>query len=248
MSKPPQTPQADAPTATTRRAFLRLSLAVAPAAVALGACDGQQGEAGRREGASAADPAPYQPTYFSAAEWACLQAVVARLIPGDAHDPGALEAGVPEYIDRQMGTPWAAGRLWFMQGPFQPDAPATLGYQLRLAPRELYRLGLADLDQACRAAHGKAFAELDAAAQDGVLQQLEAGALALAQVPPKALFGLLLANAREGFFCDPRHGGNRDLVGWKLIGFPGARADFMDWVERDVAYPLPPVSIDGVRG
>jgi hypothetical protein len=22
-------------------------------------------------------------------------------------------------------------------------------------------------------------------------------------------------------FCDPAHGGNRDLVGWRLLGYPG---------------------------
>jgi gluconate 2-dehydrogenase gamma chain len=27
----------------------------------------------------------------------------------------------------------------------------------------------------------------------------------------------------EGFFCDPAYGGNRDAVGWRLVGFPGAQ-------------------------
>jgi gluconate 2-dehydrogenase gamma chain len=50
----------------------------------------------------------------------------------------------------------------------------------------------------------------------------------------------------EGFFADPIYGGNRDMAGWKLVGFPGARYDYRDWVERhNEAYPLPPVSIMG---
>ena len=52
---------------------------------------------------------------------------------------------------------------------------------------------------------------------------------------------------REGFFSDPIHGGNKGMVGWTLINFPGARADFMDWVERGERYPFPPVSINGER-
>ncbi|MFT4197015.1 MAG: gluconate 2-dehydrogenase subunit 3 family protein, partial [Pseudoxanthomonas sp.] len=192
--------------------------------------------------------APAAPGFFSAAEWAFVRAAVARLIPADAHGPGALEAGVPQYIDRQMGTAWAEGRTWYMQGPFQPDAPATLGWQSRLTPREVYRLGIADADGWCRQQHGKAFAELAAGAQDQALQAFETGTAAFAQVPSRTFFAILLANTREGFFCDPRHGGNQGLAGWKLIGFPGARADFMDWVERDAAYPLPPVSIDGQSG
>ncbi|STW69178.1 gluconate 2-dehydrogenase subunit gamma [Klebsiella pneumoniae] len=54
-------------------------------------------------------------------------------------------------------------------------------------------------------------------------------------------------NTREGFFSDPIHGGNKGMVGWTLINFPGARADFMDWVERGERYPFPPVSINGER-
>ena len=225
----------------SRRRFLKLSLAVAPAAAVAG-CGSGNGD----RGTAAADA--YRPAFFDAAEWTFLRAALARLIPADARGPGALEAGVPEYIDRQMGTAWAQGQLWYMQGPFEPEAPATLGYQLRLTPREIYRLGIAEADAACRKQHGKPFAELAPAQQDAVLGQLERGAIAFDALPSKALFALLLGNAREGFFCDPQHGGNRGLAGWKLIGFPGARADFMDWVERDVAYPLPPVSIHGQRG
>ena len=45
-------------------------------------------------------------------------------------------------------------------------------------------------------------------------------------------FALLLQNTQEGFFADPIYGGNRDMAGWKLVGFPGARYDYRDWVER----------------
>lgn len=224
----------------SRRRFLKLSLAAAPAAMMAGCAAGT--------GDAAAAPDDYAPTFFGAAEWRFVQAALARLIPADGHGPGALEAGVPEYIDRQMATPWAQGQLWYMRGPFQPDAAATLGYQMRLTPREIYRLGIAEADAACRERHGKPFAELAPAQQDALLGQMEQGTLAFDALPAKAFFALLLGNAREGFFGDPQHGGNRGLAGWKLIGFPGARADFMDWVERDVAYPLPPVSIHGQRG
>ena len=40
---------------------------------------------------------------------------------------------------------------------------------------------------------------------------------------------------------------NKGMVGWTMIGFPGARADFMDWVERNEQYPFPAVSIRGER-
>jgi gluconate 2-dehydrogenase gamma chain len=195
-----------------------------------------------------AEASHYQPTYFTAEEYKFLQAAVARLIPNDDMGPGALEAGVPEFMDRQMNTPWAAGANWYMQGPFQPDAPKEFGYQLKLNMREVFRLGIAASNTWCKQTLGKVFAELGAEDQDKALTAIQKGIEGFENVPSATFFSTLWGTTKEGFFSDPIHGGNKDMVGWKLIGFPGARADFMDWIERDEKYPLPPVSIKGLRG
>ena len=88
---------------------------------------------------SRAQDQPYAPTYFRPAEWEFLLAAVARLIPSEGAGPGAIEAGVPEFIDRQMELPYGHGAWFYLQGPFHPDSPAALGYQLRYTPREIYR-------------------------------------------------------------------------------------------------------------
>ena len=50
----------------------------------------------------------------------------------------------------------------------------------------------------------------------------------------------------EGFFADPIYGGNRDMAGWKLVGFPGVRDDFRDVMEKpNQVYMLPPVGMQG---
>lgn len=50
----------------------------------------------------------------------------------------------------------------------------------------------------------------------------------------------------EGFFADPVYGGNKDMVSWRMLGFPGARYDYRDHVSKlNQPYPLPPVSIAG---
>lgn len=193
--------------------------------------------------------ADYRPTFFNAEEYRFLQAAVARLIPQDELGPGALEAGVPEFIDRQMNTPYATGSNWYMQGPFDPGAMREMGYQLKLSPQQLYRAGIAAANQWSQKTLGKPFADLSAAEQDRALSALEHGVEDFNDgLPSATFFALLWGNTREGFFSDPIHGGNKDMVGWKLINFPGARADFMDWIERDEKYPLPPVSILGARG
>ena len=44
------------------------------------------------------------------------------------------------------------------------------------------------------------------------------------------------------------YGGNKQMAAWKMIGFPGARADFTDWMDQaGKAYPFGPVSIEGAE-
>ena len=230
----------------SRRDFLIKSIAVAPV-LALGgiALDARAASSSQAVAESAGG---YQPTFFNQEEFEFIKAAVARLIPEDTLGPGALEAGVPEFIDRQMQTPYGVGAKMYMQGPFRPDASPDLGYQLPLTPQEIYRLGIAEANNFARKRHNAPFNKLSAAQQDALLEQMESGKAEFEKLPSNVFFAALLQNTREGFFSDPVHGGNQRLTGWKLIGCPGARADFMDWVERNEKYPFPPVSISGERG
>ncbi|MCX3309721.1 gluconate 2-dehydrogenase subunit 3 family protein [Pantoea vagans] len=235
----------------SRRDFLLKTITLAPAmavgSTAMGALSLPLAAQAAETPAGPQQARDYQPAWFTAEEFAFITAAVARLIPSDERGPGALEAGVPEFIDRQMNTPYATGSNWYMQGPFNPDLPKELGYQLPLVPQQIYRLGLADADNYSKQQYGKVFAQLSGEQQDALLQAMESGSAEFSQLPSKVFFSFLLQNTREGFFSDPIHGGNQGMVGWKLINFPGARADFMDWVERGERYPFPSVSIRGER-
>jgi gluconate 2-dehydrogenase gamma chain len=80
-----------------------------------------------------------------------------------------------------------------------------------------------------------------------VLKGVEKGDIKLGKIDGKTFFKeILLKNMQQGFFADPIYGGNRDMVGWKMIGFPGARYNYLDWIDRhNERYPLPPVSMSG---
>ena len=236
----------------SRRDFLLKTITLAPAMAVGSTAIGSLAFSPAAMAADRPDNGPqqareYQPSWFTAEEYAFITAAVARLIPADDRGPGALETGVPEYIDRQMNTPYATGSNWYMQGPFAPDTPKELGYQLPLVPRQIYRLGLAEADEYSKKQYKKVFADLNADQQIAALKAFETGQAQFTQLPSKLFFSYLLQNTREGFFSDPIHGGNQGMAGWTLIGFPGARADFMDWVERGEHYPFPPVSIRGER-
>jgi gluconate 2-dehydrogenase gamma chain len=95
----------------------------------------------------------------------------------------------------------------------------------------------------------RSFSELHATEQDAVLTDLEKGALDFENVSGQSFFGFLLQNTKEGYLADPIHGGNKNMGSWKMIGFPGARADFLDWVNKyGVRYPLSSVDIAGRKG
>lgn len=163
----------------------------------------------------------------------CLDALVSRLIPQDELGPGALEAGAVDFIDNQLAGHYGRGERWYMQGPFA-KALETQGYQSELAPAGLYRAAIAALDEHCRRSfQGRVFADLSPEEQDELLRQMEAGDLDLEDVPVAAFFGLLMENTVEGFFCDPIYGGNRDMAGWRLVGFPGARYDYRDYLDHN---------------
>jgi len=238
-----------------RRGFLRQSIAIVPVAALSSAGRTQDTPTASAAppptgaGPSSSPATPYSPAFFSAPEWAFIQAAVARLIPADDTGPGAIEAGVPEFIDRQMDAAFGHAAIWYMQGPFV-ESPPEFGYQGKLPPRDVYRAGIEACDAHCKKTFdGKAFAQLDAGQQDQVLKGLESGDVAFDSVSAKTFFGFLLQNTKEGYLSDPIHGGNKNAAAWKMIGFPGARADFADWVGRPgVAYPLPPVSINGPQG
>ncbi len=81
---------------------------------------------------------------------------------------------------------------------------------------------------------------------DTVLKGLERGDLKLDGADGKSFFEQAVKDVQMGFFADPIYGGNRDMVGWKMIGYPGARYNYLDWVDRhNEPFPLPPVSITG---
>jgi gluconate 2-dehydrogenase gamma chain len=188
----------------------------------------------------------YAPTYFSNAEWAFINAAVGRLIPSEGAGPGGVDAGVPEFIERQMELPDGHGAYFYLKGPFLDDSPPTLGYQLRYTPREIYRLGIAAANSTARKSQGKDFSQLSAADQDRFLAAMEKGEATFAPVPATVFFAQLLTNTKEGYFCDPLYGGNRGMAAWKWIGFPGARADFTDWIDQaGRRYPYGAVSISG---
>jgi gluconate 2-dehydrogenase gamma chain len=210
-----------------RRLFQAVGAAGVATALPMLPAQAQQGAA----------PAPAY-IFFSPAEAAFMEAAVARLIPNDGAGPGALEAGVPNYIDKQLAGAWGAGERLYRAGPWQPGAP-TQGYQLPFTPAEFFRNALRAINQ-----KHPGFAKLAPKEQDAFLDAMHKGKEDFGGVPSSLFFESLLAVTIEGYFADPVYGGNKDMGPWKMIGFPGAYADYYEYVDKhNVAYTAPPTSL-----
>lgn len=158
--------------------------------------------------------------FFTEAEARTVAAAAARIFPSDDSGPGAPEAGVVIYIDRQLAGPYGRDRFRYTQPPFE-DASPELGYQGKETPRQIYREGLKSL---------KGFDTLSVEEQDKALRSIESS----------IFFSLLRQNTIEGMFCDPMHGGNAAMIGWQLIGFPGPRMSNYDDVDKHFGEPFRP--------
>jgi hypothetical protein len=170
------------------------------------------------------------PVFLTEDEYACLAAVCARLIPSDG-GPGATEAGVVDYIDTLLGAfafdpphIWAAGPYSGRHGgdanfsEFLALSPLDeLAWRIRiegtcgLPEREFNGpvLGLQQRYRAGLAALGAEFVTMPPSEQDARLRQDE------------DFTTLVYGHACEGMYGAPEYGGNRQLVGWRVIGFEG---------------------------
>jgi gluconate 2-dehydrogenase gamma chain len=161
--------------------------------------------------------------FFDSAESLIVAAAVSRIFPSDESGPGAKEAGVVIYIDRHLAGPYGSDRHRYTQGPFDSGVP-ELGYQGKATPAEIYREGLKGLT---------GFDRSEPAEQDKALKQIESS----------LFFSLLRQHTMEGMFCDPVHGGNMEMRGWQLIGFPGPRMSNYDDVDKHFGEAFRPIPI-----
>jgi hypothetical protein len=142
---------------------------------------------------------------LSEPELRLLAAICARIMPSD-RDPGATEAGVAAYIDQQLR-----------------HEPVRRFHRMLLT-------GMRQLEMICRRHHRRAFVDLAAERQDEMLRRLQRNKRLGGRFNGERFMRTLIGLTLEGFFGDPIYGGNRDRVGWRMIGFvpqqPGPRRPY----------------------
>jgi hypothetical protein len=195
----------------------RAIIAALPVAAGLAACTSSP----KRK------PQPATLGFFTEHQAAVVEAATARIAPGPKDDPaeaghpGAREAGVTGYIDTMLGAlddqnifaggPWSNRHT---SGPdlmarFTPLSPvAQIAWRKRLTTWQTqYTEGISQLDKLA----GGDFTKKPPAQQDKILVNRSV----------IEFTSLLFEHTIEGLYASPEYGGNRELTGWKEIGFPG---------------------------
>ncbi|HTP96722.1 MAG TPA: gluconate 2-dehydrogenase subunit 3 family protein [Burkholderiales bacterium] len=224
-----------------RRDFLKRAVAGGAAAATVNLPQSAQAQ----QPAPAAAPVPATYAFLNNDEAAFVEALVDHMVPADELTPKGTDIGINIYIDRALAGGWGKGDRLYMQGPWKLGAPSQ-GYQLPLTPAQLYRAGIEATNAHCRKTYGKRFDELDEKQRQEVLVGLSTGRIAFDNgLPVRVFWTTLYQTVMEGMFSDPIYGGNRDKVGWKLLGFPGAIAVNYQNVEkfRGKKYSVDPLGI-----
>lgn len=132
--------------------------------------------------------------FFTPEEARCIIAVCEQIIPKD-QSPGATDAGVIYYIDRQLS------------GVFHYD-------------QETYRTGIKNLQNYSTKKHGKSFENLIFDEQTRLLMMLELNQLNETEWPQgkaSEFFNLVRSNTMQGFYGSPIHGGNKDYMSFEML-------------------------------
>jgi gluconate 2-dehydrogenase gamma chain len=225
----------------TRSALLKHGAIGAAGVTASGLLAGEA----RPAEAFVAPPPPLR--FLTPWEYRYVTALAETIWPSDDLGPGARSAGVGYYIDGQLSGFWGQGHRFYLNGPFFTPADTGHGWQVPLTPAEIYRTFLPGFDEYVRGAYGASYLDL---APDKQVLAMEELRLGTAVVPlggstvfsSSDFFSLFRQNVLEGMFADPAYGGNREMVGWKWIGFPGdpmRRGDiYYQYIFSNKRYPF----------
>jgi len=131
---------------------------------------------------------------FDSEQLGTLYALLDALVPPDDF-PGAVGAGVPDYLAGQLRDELAS-------------CVST------------YAAGLDGLSGEAQNRFGTGFASLSPHQQERLLLEVEAGRVCTTwATDPQRFFTTVLEHTMEGFYADPGNGGNRHAVSWRMIGF-----------------------------
>jgi len=232
----------------SRRTFLKNSGLVLGGLVVGGVAGGllvrQREQAPQQPGTGSKQTADFNQAlmFFTPEQFKVIDAACERIFPEDELGPGAKALGVAYFIDHQLAGDWGSNARDYMQPPFYPGE-ATQGYQGRLKRREIFEIGIQEMNNYSNEKHGKKFYELTPEQQDEVLKAFESGEVNLTTISASSFFQMLRSATLEGLYSDPLYGGNKNMDGWRLKRYPGNQMAYTQVIEQEKFVEMEPLSL-----
>lgn len=176
------------------------------------------------------------------ADFKILSEATERIFPKDDLGPGAIELGVPYFIDYQLAGQYGSNSKEYMQGPF-PEAAPTQGYQSRLTRAEIFLQGMQVIENESKKRFKEGFAKITPEQKDEILTAFQKDEVKMSGVTASFFFTLLRGATLAGAYADPMYGGNNNMDGWRMKGFPGHQMSFIADIESDEFKKIEPVSL-----
>ncbi|WP_066071797.1 gluconate 2-dehydrogenase subunit 3 family protein [Neobacillus soli] len=170
--------------------------------------------------------------YFTPEQFRITEAATERIFPKDELGPGAKAVGVAFYIDHQLAGDWGFNAREYMQAPFFKGEKVQ-GYQGRLKRRDIFDIGLREIQNHSMAVYKKDFTKLTDEEQDAILKDFEGDKVNLTTISPSGFFQMLRSATLEGTYSDPLYGGNKNMDGWKMRKYPGSQMAYTDIIDKD---------------
>jgi gluconate 2-dehydrogenase gamma chain len=176
--------------------------------------------------------------FFTPEQYQITDALTERFFPAEESGPGARDLGVAFFIDHQLAGDWGFNSREYMSPPFFVGEKVQ-GYQGRLKRREIFEIGLREIDNHSMSKFNKMFVDLTGEQQDDVLKAFESDEVDVTTISPSGFFKMLRSSTLEGAYSDPLYGGNADMNGWRMRSFPGSQMSYLSIIDKDFT-PIEP--------
>lgn len=165
-----------------------------------------------------------------------------RIFPEDELGPGAISLGVPYFIDNQLAGSYGLNAREYMQGPFEIGEP-TQGYQSPLNRQQVFLRGIRKLEEEAQRRFNDSFVNLEGEQMDEILTAFQKGEVEMEGVTSDYFFLLLRSATLAGVYADPIYGGNNNMDGWRMKGYPGHQMSYINEIESEEFIEYEPQSL-----
>nr|WP_245837408.1 gluconate 2-dehydrogenase subunit 3 family protein [Virgibacillus phasianinus] len=172
-----------------------------------------------------------------------LSAATERIYPKDDQGPGAIELGVPYFIDHELAGAYGHNEREYMKGPFL-EGTEYQGYQTPLKRHAVFMTGIRALESESKSAYDASFVDLEGEQQDKILKKFENDDVKLHKVSSAYFFEMLRSATISGTYADPLYGGNADMDAWKMKNFPGSQMTYLNKIGSEKFIDIKPKSLN----